>query len=257
MIPPFYPDQARPYISESEAQSLFQRLDDIFLKTGSPFFPLMIIPFLGMIIVTAVALTTWLGGVVTVVIVPILFFVCIAIIMILGSKRKREVTEVIEQWNRTEGVPKGIYFALGSDNGISPDEFWLGVYPRRIRVGHNSHIVVTSKYSLSISVFLFNLIFFSPLIHLYMNPSARQEWCRRNGVEFLYPSQQQQYQPQPQQPIYQAHQQHPYHQSPQQHYFPQQQQYGVPVQPPTYSQNYGGGQSGQPPPYQEVTDVKY
>ena len=57
---------------------------------------------------------------------------------------------MIEQWNRTEGVPKGIYFALGSDNGISPDDFWLGVYPRRIRLGSHhmdSHtgIVVTTK----------------------------------------------------------------------------------------------------------------
>ena len=77
--------------------------------------------------------------------IPILFIGCDAIIMILRSKRKREITEVIEQWNRTEGVPKGIYFALGSDNGISPDDFWLGVYPRRIRVGRNSHIVVTTK----------------------------------------------------------------------------------------------------------------
>jgi hypothetical protein len=124
---------------------LFQRLDEIFHKTGSPFFPLMILPFLGMIIVIAVGLTTWLVGVATAVIVPILFFGSIAIIMILGAKRKREVTAVIEQWNRTEGVPKGVYFALGSNDGISPDEFWLGVYPRRIRVGRNSHIVVTTK----------------------------------------------------------------------------------------------------------------
>ena len=145
MIPPFYPDQARPYISESEAQSLFQRLDEIFHKTGSPFFPLMILPFLGMIIVIAVGLTTWLVGVASAVIVPILFFGSIAIFMILAAKRKREVTEVIEQWNRTEGVPKGVYFALGSNDGISPDEFWLGVYPRRLRVGRNSHIVVTTK----------------------------------------------------------------------------------------------------------------
>jgi len=165
-------------------------------------------------------------GFVSGIIIPILFIGCVAIIMILRSKRKREITEVIEQWNRTEGVPKGIYFALGSDNGISPDDFWLGVYPRRIRVGRNSHIVVTTN----------------PLIHLYMNPSTRQEWCRQNGVEFLYPQQQQRNQHQPQQ----------------QQYFPQQQQYGVPVQPPIYSQNYGQGPSEQqPPPYQEVTDVKY
>ena len=80
--------------------------------------------------------------------------------------------------------------------------------------------------------FIFKTIFFSPLIHLCMNPSARQEWCRKNGVEFHYP------QPQQQQPYYQ-----------------QQQQYGVPVQvqPPTSYQNDGKGQyEQQPPPYQEV-----
>ena len=152
-MPPFYPDQARPYISESEAQSLFQRLDEIFHKTGSPFFPLMLLPFIGMTIVIAIStsllvgagLFSWVIGVLSAIFIPVLFIGCFAIIMILGSKRKREITEVIEQWNRTEGVPKGIYFALGSDNGISPDDFWLGVYPRRIRVGRNSHIVVTTK----------------------------------------------------------------------------------------------------------------
>ena len=150
-MPPFYPDQARPYISESEAQSLFQRLDEIFHKTGSPFFPLMLIPFIGMTIVITISTSLLVGGagfssgVISVIIIPILFFGCVAIIMILGSKRKREVTEAIEQWNRTEGVPKGIYCALGSDNGISPDDFWLGVYPRRSRVGRNSQIVVTTK----------------------------------------------------------------------------------------------------------------
>ena len=42
---------------------------------------------------------------------------------------------MIEQWNNTEGVPKGIYLALGSDNGISADDFWQGIYPFVIRAG--------------------------------------------------------------------------------------------------------------------------
>ena len=108
MIPPFFPDQAQPYISESEARSLFQRLDGIFRKTGSPYFPLMIFPFIVLIIaiIWSLSETSWSFGiaVVTAVIFPILFFGGIAIIMILGAKRKREVTEVIEQWHRTEGV---------------------------------------------------------------------------------------------------------------------------------------------------------
>ena len=93
MIPPFYPDQARPYISESEAQSLFQRLDEIFHKTGSPFFPLMLIPFIGMTIVIAVSTSLLVGGggfssgVISVIIILILFIGRIAIIMILESKR--------------------------------------------------------------------------------------------------------------------------------------------------------------------------
>ena len=84
-----------------------------------------------------------------------------------------------------------------------------------------------------------------------MNPSGRQECCRQNGVAFFYPQQQQRNQYQPQQ-------QEAYYQPQQQQYFPQQQQYGVPSQPPTYSQNCGQGQfEQQPPPYEEVTDVIY
>ena len=131
MIPPFYPDQARPYISESEAHSLFKRLNEIFHKTGSPFFPLTIVPFIGIVF------TIWLGGVVTAVITTLLFCSDVAIIMILRSKRKRDVTELIEQWNKTEGIPKGIYFALGSGNEKSPEDFWLDVNS----AGPNRHSV--------------------------------------------------------------------------------------------------------------------
>ena len=134
MIPPFYPDQARPYISENEAQSLFKRLNEIFHKTGSPFFPLTLVPFIGIVF------TIWLGGVVTAVIVTTLFFSSVAIIIILRSKRKRDVTKAIEQWNRTEGVPKGIFFALGSGNEKSPDDFWLDVHSGRTRIVGNRHI---------------------------------------------------------------------------------------------------------------------
>ena len=119
-MPPFYPDQARPYISESEAQSLFQRLDEIFHKTGSPFFPLMLFSFMGMIVVVALSIMAInsgnIFGLISVIIFPILFIGCVAIIMILRSKRNREITEVIEQWN----------IALGSDNGTSPDDFRNG-----------------------------------------------------------------------------------------------------------------------------------
>ena len=118
-MPPFYPDQARPYISESEAQSLFQRVDEIFHKTGSPPLPLVIVASF---------------------LVPLL-----CLVPCLRSKRKREIAEVIEQWNRTEGFPKGIYFALGSDHGTSPDDFWNGIYPGTIRVGNNVNIVVITK----------------------------------------------------------------------------------------------------------------
>ena len=128
------PDLARPYISESEAHSLFKRLNEIFHKTGSPFFPLTLVPFIGIVF------TIWLGGVVTAVITTLLFCSDVAIIMILRSKRKRDVTELIEQWNKTEGIPKGIYFALGSGNEKSPDDFWLDVHSGRTRIVGNRHI---------------------------------------------------------------------------------------------------------------------
>ena len=134
MIPPFYPDKARPYITENEAQSLFKRLNEIFHKTGSPFFPLTLVPFIGIVF------TIWLGGVVTAVITTLFFCSDVAIIMILRSKRKRDVTELIEQWNKTEGIPKGIYFALGSGNEKSPDDFWLDVHSGRTRIVGNRHI---------------------------------------------------------------------------------------------------------------------
>ena len=147
MIPSPYPDQARPYISESEAQSLFQRLDEIFHKIVNPVCPLMLIPCIGGIIIVIAAFTGLIGGFnegwqyVFIPLIPFILFIgCLAFAKILLSKRKRDVTEAIEQWNRTEGVSKGIYFALGSDNCISPKDFWLGFFSGRIEDEGNSHI---------------------------------------------------------------------------------------------------------------------
>ena len=73
------------------------------------------------------------------------FFFMMAVFMIMQSARRRKITEKVSQWNNTQGVPKGLYFSLGGDGGESPDDFWLGIYPRRIRVGQHSAITITNK----------------------------------------------------------------------------------------------------------------
>ena len=56
---------------------------------------------------------------------PLLAFVgIIGLIIFLGAKRKKELTNLIDEWNRTDGIPKGIYFAFGTENGVSPDDFF-------------------------------------------------------------------------------------------------------------------------------------
>ena len=153
MIPPFYPDQAKPYISESEAQSLFQRVDEIFKKTGNPICPFILIPIIGITMTIGIIRGFLYQKVVN---VPLVLSIAIGVpfvlligwfvvFMILRCNRKRDVTELIEQWNRTEGVPKGLYLALGSDNGISPDDFWLGIYPLVIRGQYGPSTVMTAK----------------------------------------------------------------------------------------------------------------
>ena len=73
------------------------------------------------------------------------FFFMMAVFMIMQSARRRKITEKVSRWNNTEGIPKGLYFSLGGDGGESPDDFWLGIYPRRIRVGQHSAITITNK----------------------------------------------------------------------------------------------------------------
>lgn len=44
-VPPFYPDQAKPFLAPAEAEKLFEKLNRIFLETGCPPLPLMVTPF--------------------------------------------------------------------------------------------------------------------------------------------------------------------------------------------------------------------
>ena len=44
-VPPFYPDQAKPFLAQAEAEKLFEKLNRIFLETGCPPLPLMVAPF--------------------------------------------------------------------------------------------------------------------------------------------------------------------------------------------------------------------
>ena len=60
-VPPFYPDQAKPFLAQAEAEKLFAKLDRIFLETGCPPFPLMLAAFPVIIIWAIVnfSATTW------------------------------------------------------------------------------------------------------------------------------------------------------------------------------------------------------
>jgi len=73
-------------------------------------------------------------------------------------------------------MSRGIYFALGGEDGRtgpSADDFWLGIYPIRVRTRSGGGILVQTN----------------PKIHLYVNPSARREYCNKTGVEFYLPPQ--------------------------------------------------------------------
>lgn len=126
-VPVFYPDRARPYVAESEAKLLFDRFNVISRRTGVPLCPLMLIPFILFIIVAIIislSSPTSVGLVVGVVVPPLSFFGLIGLLIFLSAKRKRELTNLIDEWNRTVGIPKGIYFAFGTGNGVSTDDFF-------------------------------------------------------------------------------------------------------------------------------------
>jgi len=129
VVPPFFPDKAKQYITEIEAKDLFERFDRISHKTGAPVFPMIGIPFFMMILVGIINFSLFPslpGGVVVlgIAMVPISFFIMLGIFLFLASERKTEMKKLLEEWNRTEGKPRGIYFAFGTEDGISPDDFF-------------------------------------------------------------------------------------------------------------------------------------
>ena len=144
VVPPFFPDQAKPYISEAEAKALFDRFNEISQKTGTPIFPMMAIPFLVIILVgitNSISFPSSARIAIGIAMVPISFFTIIGIILFMASKRKTGIKNVVEEWNRTEGIPKGVYFALGTENGVSPEDF----FNTSRRYGNSRTVVVNTK----------------------------------------------------------------------------------------------------------------
>ena len=111
--------------------------------------------------------------------------------VMLAYKRKGQVTKLFEDWNKTEGGPKGLFFELGDiDNRLQTafgGAFTLGTSQLAMAT-----LLTLMTFSMTLSMpssrldFKFGpqVIFFSAFIHLYMNPSARQDWCRNNGLIF-------------------------------------------------------------------------
>ena len=125
-MPPFYPDQARPHLSETEAKTLFDQIDKIFQNTGAPILPLVLfpilfifIPFMGMysIIDPFYSHPMFIGiGA----LFPVFYVGFFAYIFIMVRKRKTQVTQLIQDWNRTEGVPQaGVNVRFDQKNNLT------------------------------------------------------------------------------------------------------------------------------------------
>ena len=158
-IPPFYPDAARPYLSEIEARALFDRFETICQKTGTPMVPMMLLPFLLLpILIYMMAeqfsryteeemqqynyLPLIIAGGVTFGLWYILLFIFWGI---MARKKKSQLTALFEEWNKTEGVPKGLFFELGDPSGPSVDKFWNGFYPTTVRIGNNTTLTILTE----------------------------------------------------------------------------------------------------------------
>ena len=142
-IPPFYPDRASPYLSETEAKALFDQVEIICNDTGAPQYPLTPLPFALLGIVPALAFGLDLDNPMDLTIGAIVgFFVCLFCIgrtfVWLAYKRKGQVTKLFEDWNKTEGRPKGLFFELGDIDGPAPERFWRCIYPRNITIGNGN-----------------------------------------------------------------------------------------------------------------------
>ena len=161
-IPPFYPDAARPYLSEIEAKALFERFETICQKTGFPKLPMVLLPFLLLPILIYMMIKQFSSedmyteeeenqqfNYSTIIAVGVtfglLFFLSIIFLYIMARIRKSQLTALFEEWNKTEGVPKGLFFELGDPSGPSVDKFWNGLYPTTIRIGNNTTLTILTE----------------------------------------------------------------------------------------------------------------
>ena len=59
----------------------------------------------------------------------------------------RSVMAFLRKWNESKGSKKGIYFALGGNNGPSLEAFWIGIYPTKNRTNkYNIFIYILDSY---------------------------------------------------------------------------------------------------------------
>ena len=160
-MPPFYPDAARPYLSEIEAKALFERFETICQKTGYPWLPMMLLPFLLLPILTYIMVKQFTSEAMfeeeedsqfnysTIIAVGVTFVVLFLLLIIfwgiMARKRKSQLTALFEEWNKTEGVPKGLFFELGDPSGPSVDKFWNGFYPTTFNIGNNTTLTILTE----------------------------------------------------------------------------------------------------------------
>jgi len=187
VLPPFYPDSASSFVSQKEAKTFFEKLDKIFQETGLSLkwlifanLALMIVPLVIIVILIVTKVLEGIGLAVLVIVPLALIFLpflsFIGYRLLAMNKRKTRIMEELDNWNTNEGTSRGIYFALGGEdgrNGPSDDDFWLGIYPRTLRQGNTVTAVIQTN----------------PKIHLYVNPTARKEYCSKAGLEFYLPPQ--------------------------------------------------------------------
>ena len=137
---PFFSDTAKPYISETESKALFERVNEIFWKTGVPLFPLILVPVFSFIPAGFIGyFPSYLKFFLILSLGPLLLSLVFQIgtSIYLANKRKTDLTKLIDEWNRMEGIPKGIYFALGTENGVSSDDFFMSLVPLRYNNRYN------------------------------------------------------------------------------------------------------------------------
>ena len=163
-IPPFYPDAARPYLSEIEARALFDRFETICQKTGTPMVPMMLLPFLLLPILIYMMIKQFSSedmyteeeenqefNYSTIIAVGVTFglwfFLSIIFRFIMARIRKSQLTALFEEWNNTEGVPKGLFFELGDPSGPSVDKFWNGFYRTgtTVRIDNNTTLTILTE----------------------------------------------------------------------------------------------------------------